>query len=103
MVARRMGKKASTSGEENDLWKEARGILEGVSSLHSWIKKQTLIPQPPKMRHIRQMIDDVSCHRSNIYIFSDNINCAPTLSIRHYVHINMAITNRKMKKKFLYV
>ena len=41
------GKKALAS-EAID--KEANGILEGISSLHSWIKTKTMIRPHPKMR-----------------------------------------------------
>ena len=36
------------------------GILEGVSSLHSWIKKNTVIPPTEKMKKLRSLYDDVS-------------------------------------------
>ena len=35
------------------------GILGGVSSLHSWIKNQTIIQPTAKMSRIRQEIDAV--------------------------------------------
>ena len=59
-----MRKKSSTSGDwqEDDPWKEAKGILEGVSSLHSWIQKQTLIRPHQKMTQIRREYDYVSYH-----------------------------------------
>ncbi len=39
------GKKAAAAGDGQ----EAHGILEGISSLHSWIKTQTMIRPHPKM------------------------------------------------------
>ena len=36
------------------------GILEGVSSLHSWIKKNTVIPPTEKMKKLRSLYDDVN-------------------------------------------
>ena len=41
--------KKSTSGAGKDgQGEEAHGILEGISSLHSWIKTQTMIRPHPK-------------------------------------------------------
>ena len=37
-----------------------KGILEGISSLHSWIKTQTLIAPTQHMNRIRDEIDNVS-------------------------------------------
>ena len=36
----------------------ANRILDGVSSLHSWIKKTNVLPTA-KMRHIRSQYDEV--------------------------------------------
>lgn len=39
---------------------EAHGILEGISSLHSWIKTQTMIrPQAKLGRRIGGLFDEV--------------------------------------------
>ena len=40
--------KKSTSAVGADGKEEAHGILEGISSLHSWIKTQTMIRPHPK-------------------------------------------------------
>ena len=67
------------------------GILGGVSSLHSWIKSQTIIQPTAKMSRIRQEIDAVgfkSKHNnnhtySNIYFqYSKHY-----LLIRHLIHL----------------
>ena len=46
------GSKKSTSGKRStsgkDQGEDAHGILEGISSLHSWIKTQTMIRPHPK-------------------------------------------------------
>ena len=46
------GGKKSTSGKRStsgkDQGEDAHGILEGISSLHSWIKTQTMIRPHPK-------------------------------------------------------
>ena len=39
--------------------KEPSGILEGVSSLHSWIKNQTAISPHPRIRAMRSMYEAV--------------------------------------------
>ena len=58
-------KKLKGKGDE-----EAHGILEGISSLHSWIKTQTMI-RPTKLGKKREdSFDDVSdanklCHDSD--------------------------------------
>ena len=41
----------------------ANGILEGVSSLHSWIKKTNVLPTA-KMSHIRSQYDEVKQNKS---------------------------------------
>ena len=48
---------------------EAHGILEGISSLHSWIKTQTMI-RPTKLGKKKDdmSFDDVSLHKLNISI-----------------------------------
>ena len=55
----------SSSGSETGrgpLLSDDGGILEGVSSLHSWIKKNTLIPPTEKMKKLRSLYDDVSIY-----------------------------------------
>ena len=42
------GKKSAASNDPGD--KEPHGILEGISSLHSWIKTQTMIRPHSKVR-----------------------------------------------------
>ena len=56
---------------------EAHGILEGISSLHSWIKTQTMI-RPTKLGKKKDdmSFDDVSLHklkgdRANFYFFRE--------------------------------
>jgi hypothetical protein len=57
------GKKGTTSTSNEQ---EAHGILEGISSLHSWIKTQTMIRPHPKMgRGQKGAIYDEVC----LYIF----------------------------------
>ena len=53
-------KKQSTSGK--DQGDEAHGILDGISSLHTWIKTQTMIRPHPKSRGGKQgaMYDEVN-------------------------------------------
>ena len=60
--------KRSTSGKDGG--EDAHGILEGISSLHSWIKTQTMIrPHPKGGRGGKQgaMYDEVS---TNLLIFN---------------------------------
>ena len=40
--------------------KDAQGILEGISSLHSWIKTHTDVQPTPKMISMRHEMDGVS-------------------------------------------
>ena len=56
---KKRGTKKSTSGA--DTKEEAHGILEGISSLHSWIKTQTMIRPHQKGRGGKQgaMYDEV--------------------------------------------
>ena len=77
-----MGKPTFENGERSDKegWREADGILEGVSSLHSWIKNQTIIRPTTKMSHIRSMYDEVCLshhiwykHIVLVYNFIQNI------------------------------
>ena len=60
MVSQRLRKNAVP----NNSWtnKEADGILEGVSSLHSWIKNQTVVLPTTKMSYIRSTYDAVGRH-----------------------------------------
>ena len=53
-------KKQSTSGK--DQGEDAHGILDGISSLHTWIKTQTMIRPHPKSRGGKQgaMYDEVN-------------------------------------------
>ena len=62
LVSRKMGKNVFEHGQwsKKEGWREADGILEGVSSLHSWIKNQTVIPPTTKMSHIRSTYDEVN-------------------------------------------
>ena len=62
--------KKSTSG--NDTKEEAHGILEGISSLHSWIKTQTMIRPHQKGRGGKQgaIYDEVSLYK--LYIIGQN-------------------------------
>ena len=43
-----ISKRSMVTNESGD--KEAHGILEGISSLHSWIKTQTMIRPHSKIR-----------------------------------------------------
>ena len=52
MKEKKRGAKKSTSGNEPK--EEAHGILEGISSLHSWIKTQTMIRPHQKGRGGKQ-------------------------------------------------
>ena len=56
-------KKGGGKGGKGD--DEAHGILEGISSLHSWIKTQTMI-RPTKLGKKKDdmSFDDVSRHSS---------------------------------------
>ena len=60
-------------GNGKESWRDADKILEGVSSLHSWIKKQTVIPQTTKMRHIRSTYDDVGGQHYMVFLNDSNI------------------------------
>ena len=42
------GKRSAANNDPGD--KESHGILEGISSLHSWIKTQTMIRPHSKIR-----------------------------------------------------
>ena len=63
---KKRGTKKSTSGG-NDTKEEAHGILEGISSLHSWIKTQTMIRPHQKGRGGKQgaMYDEVKSSTVN--------------------------------------
>ena len=50
---------SGSSGRRSPGGEDAHGILEGVSSLHSWIKKQTMIRPTHKMSQIRSQYDKV--------------------------------------------
>ena len=50
---------SDSSGRKSPGGEDAHGILEGVSSLHSWIKKQTMIRPTHKMSQIRSQYDKV--------------------------------------------
>ena len=56
------------SGSDSVLDDRNKVILDGISSLHSWIKKGTLIPPTQKMTRIRDEIDGVSIQRLVIEI-----------------------------------
>ena len=61
VVSRKMEKHRLGNGEWSDKegWREADGILEGVSSLHSWIKKQTVISPTTKMTYLKHVYSDL--------------------------------------------
>ena len=46
-------------GKRHPFSSDDGGILEGVSSLHSWIKKNTMVPPTEKMKKLRALYDDV--------------------------------------------
>jgi len=48
------------SEREKHKYKDARGILEGVSSLHSWIKAHADVQPTPEMVSVRHAMDGVS-------------------------------------------
>ena len=50
---------SGSSGRRSPGGEDAHGILEGVSSLHSWIKRQTMIRPTHKMSQIRSQYDKV--------------------------------------------
>ena len=57
------------SGSDSVLDDRNKVILDGISSLHSWIKTQTLIPPTQKMTRIRDEIDGVSIQKLFIYLY----------------------------------
>ena len=67
------GHKRSTSGK--DQGDDAHGILEGISSLHSWIKTQTMIRPHPKGRGGKQgaMYDEVIIFFNCIKFFLESL------------------------------
>ena len=58
----KMWKSSLPSVKKDDIG-TANGILEGVSSLHSWIKKTNVLPTA-KMSHIRSQYDEVKKNKS---------------------------------------
>ena len=64
LISSRMWK-PSTNGFENGkrhTFSDEGRILEGVSSLHSWIKKNTMVPPTEKMKKLRALYDEVYKH-----------------------------------------
>ena len=58
--------KKSTGGADKQ--EDAHGILEGISSLHSWIKTQTMIrPHQRKGGKPGQVYDEVSCKKVDVF------------------------------------
>ncbi len=56
-ITKMTSEKHDVSGKQS--CKEASGILEGVSSLHSWIKNQTAISPHPRIRAMRSQYEAV--------------------------------------------
>ena len=53
----------SQNGFKRDDMGDAKGILEGISSLHSWIKKTNVLPTA-KLMDIRSEYDEVNVNPS---------------------------------------
>ena len=64
------GKKSTSANDQGD--KEAHGILEGISSLHSWIKTQTMIRPHSKVRSKQGGTYDEVCYIYNFIILHSN-------------------------------
>ena len=65
----RFGKRSMVANESGD--KESHGILEGISSLHSWIKTQTMIRPQSKIRSKQGgTYDEVSVYHICLYIYT---------------------------------
>ena len=59
-------------GSDSILDDRNKGILEGISSLHSWIKTQTLIAPTKSMSRIRDELDHVSDLEKDRKMFLEN-------------------------------
>ena len=51
----------------------AVGVLEGVTSLHSWLTKQTMIFPTKKMSRYRSLYDNVRLHLRLKFTFKSNV------------------------------
>ena len=58
-------------GSDSILDDRNKGILEGISSLHSWIKTQTLIAPTKSMSRIRDELDHVSVLKKKIFFLEN--------------------------------
>ena len=61
------------------------GVLEGVTSLHSWLTKQTMIFPTKKMSRYRSLYDNVRLHYDLRLKFTVKFNVIKNGDIREFV------------------